>query len=52
MTHLKQQKSLGFVYTPLGHGCNNDFYYYTAQWSTRRNQVIFAILDVSLNNGP
>jgi len=23
----------------------------TAQWSTRRNQVIFAVLDVSLNNG-
>jgi len=23
MTHLKQQKSLGFFYsTPLGHGCN------------------------------
>ena len=24
----------------------------TAQWSTRRNQMIFAVLDVSLNNGP
>jgi len=24
----------------------------TAQWSTRRNQVIFAVFDVSLNNGP
>jgi len=23
-----------------------------AQWSTRRNQIIFAVLDVSLNNGP
>jgi len=22
------------------------------QWSTTRNQVIFAVLDVSLNNGP
>jgi len=31
-----------------------DFYYIHAQWSTgtRRNQVIFAVLDVSLNNGP
>ena len=24
----------------------------TAQWSTRINQVIFAVLDVSLNSGP
>jgi len=24
----------------------------TAQWSTRTNQMIFAVLDVSLNNGP
>jgi len=24
----------------------------TAQWINRRNQVIFAVLDVSLNNGP
>jgi len=22
-----------------------------AQWSTRRNQAVFAVLDVSLNNG-
>jgi len=25
---------------------------FMAQWSTRRNQMIFAVLDVSLNNGP
>jgi len=24
----------------------------TAQWRTRENQMIFAVLDVSLNNGP
>jgi len=24
----------------------------TTQWSTRRNQVIYAVLDVTLNNGP
>jgi len=55
MTHLKQQKSL--VFFLVLHWAMDviyDFYYIHAQWSTgtRRNQVIFAVLDVSLNNGP
>jgi len=24
----------------------------TAQWKTRRNQITFAVFDVTLNNGP
>ena len=43
--------------TPLGRGCNRSHILHprpTAQWSTRRNQIFFAVLDVSmsLNNGP
>jgi len=40
MTHLKQQKSFGFYIT-----C-------TAHRSTRRIQMIFDVLAVSLSNGP
>jgi len=29
-----------------------DFYYIHGPMGTRRNQMIFAVLDVSLNNGP
>ena len=46
MTHLKQQKITWFGYssTPLGYMTSITS---TAQWSTRINQVIFAVLDVS-----
>jgi len=38
--------------TPLGSGCNRSHYIaFMAQWSTRRNQVIFAVLDVSWTMG-
>jgi len=47
MTHLKQQNHLVNSSTPLVHGCNMTSITSTAQWSTRINQVIFAVLDVS-----
>ena len=54
MTHLKQQKSFGLFYsTPLGHGCNIWFLLHPRPSGVpTRNQMIFAVLDVSLNNGP
>jgi len=54
MTHLNQQKITWFLL--VLHWAMDviyDFCYIhggTAQWSTRINQVIFAVLDVSLNN--
>ena len=51
MTHLKQQKSFWFLLV-LHWAMDIIKSYITsmAQWSTRRNQLIFAALDVSLNN--
>ena len=37
---------------PLGRGCNSNRISSMAQWTTRRNQTIFAVFDVTLNNGP